>query len=666
MAADSPRALLGADTCPVSLPDAGGWTEAEKWTWERVCTGEWVSLNRRDETTLACNPAEIDGEVPPHRRLSANFLHLILTHPLYQGALAKPQINISCASIEGQLDLENERIAPELGLFWTHLRNGVILRGARFDRSVFLQGSRVDGTLSADRVRIAGNLFLRDGSTVTGDIRLLGAKIDGDVVAEDSSFQAAFLADEMKVGGRLFLSNGSTVAGDIRLLGAKIDGNVEANGSTFQAAFRADRMQVGGSLFLSSGATVTGDVRLLAAKIDGSVSANGSTFHAAFRADRMHLGGNLFLSDGATITGDIRLLGAKIDGDVVANGSTFHAAFRADRMQVGGGLFLHDGTTLTGDVRLLGAKIDGDISANGSTFHAAFHADRMHLGGNLLLRNGTAVSGDVDLSGAEIGGFLQLQGSTFEGTISANEIQVGEELRLSYPGNPNPEWGEDASMLLRNATVGALQAEIEAWRTDKNRWLTTDLTGFTYHRLGGFGAHRASDGMNMADAPADSLVEWIEQSQPDHDFRYDPHPYTQLAEALDRAGAAAIADQVRYARFEHKRRAGNTPLREKIVLEIGKYLVGYGVFPFRALLWFTGLVACGVLMASLSRSPALRGGGAKFWYSLENALPLMELAESHKNLSHENGFVTGFFHAQKVLGFVLATILIGALSLLGG
>jgi cytoskeletal protein CcmA (bactofilin family) len=621
VAADSPRALLGADTCPVSLPDKGGWTEAEKWTWERVCTGEWTYLNRRDETTLPCNPAEIDGEVPPHRRLSANFLHLILTHPLYQGALAKPQINISCASIEGQLDLENERIAPELGLFWTHLRNGVILRGARFDRSVFLQGSRVDGTLSADRVRIAGNLFLRDGSTVTGDVRLLGAKIDGDVVAEDSSFQAAFLADEMKVGGRLFLSNGSTVAGDIRLLGAKIDGNVEANGSTFQAAFRADRMQVGGSLFLSSGATVTGDVRLLAAKIDGSVSANGSTFHAAFRADRM---------------------------------------------QVGGGLFLRDGTTLTGDVRLLGAKIDGDISANGSTFHAAFHADRMHLGGNLLLRNGTAVSGDVDLSGAEIGGFLQLQGSTFEGTISANEIQVGEELRLSYPGNPNPEWGEDASMLLRNATVGALQAEIEAWRTDKNRWLTTDLTGFTYHRLGGFGAHRASDGMNMADAPADSLVEWIEQSQPDHDFRYDPHPYTQLAEALDRAGAAAIADQVRYARFEHKRRAGNTPLREKIVLEIGKYLVGYGVFPFRALYWFAGLVVCGVLIASLSRSPALRGSGAKFWYSLENALPLMELAESHKNLNHDNGFVTGFFHAQKVLGFVLATILIGALSLLGG
>lgn len=56
----------------------------------------------------------------------------------------------------------------------------------------------------------------------------------------------------------------------------------------------------------------------------------------------------------------------------------------------------------------------------------------------------------------------------------------------------------------------------------------------------------------------------------------------------------------------------------------------------------------------------------KFWYSLGNALPLVEFTESHKTVDHNNGWIESYFHLSKVFGFLSATILIGALSPLPG
>ena len=57
---------------------------------------------------------------------------------------------------------------------------------------------------------------------------------------------------------------------------------------------------------------------------------------------------------------------------------------------------------------------------------------------------------------------------------------------------------------------------------------------------------------------------------------------------------------------------------------------------------------------------------AGLWYSLENVLPLIETNERFKEVVHDRPCLVHFFHFQKAFGFFLATILVGALTLLSG
>ncbi|MEM6486819.1 MAG: hypothetical protein AAF677_00890 [Pseudomonadota bacterium] len=526
------RTLRGAVKCTVDLPQELEATAVEKDTWQRLCRGEFVQLNRGDpERGLLCNPAKIEGKVPENRRLRPQFLSLILTHPRYTTALARTQVRISCALIAGELDLENEHITPELGLFDSHLSQGANLLRTRFDRSLFLQASTVEGTLVAAGLRVGGDLFL-----------------------------------------------------------------------------------------------------------------SGTTFDT------------------------VSLEGAQIRGDVEAT-RTFKGFFDASRLRVGGNLSLREGIARDG-VELNSAQIGGHLDATWSGFIGLFNADSLRVDGSLFLRDGSSFE-DVNLNGAQIGGMLQLQDSTFSGQIDLTGSMIGAELMLSLGWMRAPKWKDGAALVLRNVRVDALQAEMGAWFLDgaERTPLPTDLTGFTYGRLGGLladDAAAANDGgsVNMADATAAQLIAWIE-AQPDHDARYDPQPYEQLAAALDAAGAEAVARRIRYAKFEHKRKAGNIGTGETLLLWGSRLTIGHGLYPFRLLAWFAALIAAGMLVAWRSRVAELPGFWPKLWYSLENALPLIELKPAFQAIRHPP-WAESLFHAQKVVGFVLATILVGALTLLGG
>ena len=569
------RALSGAESCPIELPKDADWTEAETWTWKRLCRGEQALLNLQDEALHPCNPAKIEGDVPAHRRLSAHFVRLVLTHPDYAGVLARPQVRIYCALVEGRLDLENDFIALELALLSSHLPQGARFRGARFARSVSLSGSHLGGPLYAGSMQVGHNLHLEGGTSFDGIVDLNSATINGAVFAQGSIFRGRFLANHMQMGGSLFLRGGAIFASEVSLFQAKIGGSIDSSGSTFKGPFHADGMLVGGTLALRGAAT----------------------FHAR-----------------------VRLVHVQVSRNFEADGSTFIGKIEADSMQIGGSLYLRDGGTFQ----------------------------------------------NIDLSATEVGGNLQFGNSRFNGLVQLTGMSVDGEILLSSTEWYAPSWGQGAELILRNVSADALQAEMAAWQIEEGHWLPTDLTGFVYRRIGGRGAAEHSELTNMADATTDDLIGWIENSQPNHDARYDPQPYSQLAATLEAAGRTEAARELRFARVEHKRRAENTPFWEKVKLSFSRWVIGHGVYPFTALWWFVGLVVCGVLVASRSQAAALRGFGPKLWYSLENALPLVELKESHKGIAHGDAFVEGFFHAQKVLGFILATLLVGALTLLGG
>jgi hypothetical protein len=572
------RTLPGGE-CRVVLPD-GGWSVAETWAWGEICAGRSADMRRHSTDGQTCNPAKITGTVPAGRVLSARFLRLVLTRADLVAALERPEVKVQCAQIGGALDLQQDHVVPDFGLFSSHLPGGLNMLGARFDRSVYLNGSALDQELRADRVRVAGGLFLRGGATVKGDVRLLDAQIGGDL---------------------------------------------DAIGSTFEGAFRADRAQIDGEVFLRDKATVKGDVRLLGARVGGSLSATGSTFEGAFRADGAQIDRGLFLRDKATVKGDVRLLGARVGGDLDATGSTFEGAFRAD-----------------------GAQIDGEV----------------------FLRGGARFAGAVNLIRARIGGNLQLGASRFDGPIALDGASIDGAILLSSANIGRPAWGEKAELRWRNASAGALQAELSALKRADGKWLPHDLVGFRYDRLGGLAA--ADGGDNLAQASAAELIAWIERRtaphwpRPTHDQTYAPQPYMQLADALDRAGATHEARALRYGAREHKRRGPDLGWLDRAESWLSKLFIGYGIYPFRVLWWFGALVVAGALVGRFSRSTMLRRFWTRLWFSLENALPLVEPQAGFRAIRHNKPWVEGFFHFQKVAGFVLATILVGALTLLGG
>lgn len=403
----------------------------------------------------------------------------------------------------------------------------------------------------------------------------------------------------------------------------------------------------------------------------------GSRVDGVLNSSAANIAGDLFLRGGGEF-GSVELLGAQIGGSLEAIGSTFTGRFNASNLTTGGSVFLR-GEAEFGEVVLLHAQIGGNLEADGSTFTGRFNADSLTTGGSVFLRGGAEFV-EVDLIGAQIGSALQFGGSTFSDHVDLSNAQIAGELHLSSLGRGSPDWGDEARLTLRNTRAAAVQAEMAAWLRasddmtgDARAWLPADLSGFRYGQLGGFlsdaeaadaGAMHWMETTNMADADAEHLIDWIEGTRGSN-AGYDPQPYVALADALIAAGAPQAARDVRFARWDHRRTAGNTAPAQKFWLNLSRVVVGYSERPWYALYWFAGLVGFGVLMGHVSEGLRPRRFMAKVWYSLENAFPLVDMADDFKSLTHGPPLVDGFFHAQKILGFVLATVLVGALTLLG-
>lgn len=139
-------------------------------------------------------------------------------------------------------------------------------------------------------------------------------------------------------------------------------------------------------------------------------------------------------------------------------------------------------------------------------------------------------------------------------------------------------------------------------------------------------------------------------------------------------GAERAADQVAYARHLDRLGSYGTGVLDWWYWgweQVSRWVVGFGVYPF----WVLGWVSLFVLVGTLSARGTLMNGTATsvrradwldcFWYSVENVLPLVEPSREDGKLVHRHWWTRFFFPFQKVMGFILATILVGALTLMG-
>ena len=196
----------------------------------------------------------------------------------------------------GELDLTDVKTEAALKLGRCHFDSPLTAIGARL-AGLYLDGSTVPG-LNANRMIVTGSVHLRAGFTAHGEVSFVGAQIGGNLECDSATFQNydkdgnaigdALIADGMVVKGGVFLSDGFTAHGEVRLLGAQIGGDLECIGGTFQncekdgnatgKALTAYGMVVKGSVFLRDG-KFTGAIDLSAADI-GTLLDDGNCWPA--------------------------------------------------------------------------------------------------------------------------------------------------------------------------------------------------------------------------------------------------------------------------------------------------------------------------------------------------------------------------------------------------
>ncbi|HTB12857.1 MAG TPA: hypothetical protein VK752_14850 [Bryobacteraceae bacterium] len=382
------------------------------------------------------------------------------------------------------------------------------------------------------------------------------------------------------------------------------------------------------------GARVTGELDLRHAEVPFPLSLvqcrlldkvflNGCTiprldFHGSWTgpidADGVHVKQSAYLR-GVHAKGIVSLNLAQIGDSLTCEGGTFigekGAAVWADGIKVGGDLFLRaDSDTSAafsakGGVRLVGAEIHGDLDCSGGQFlnapNEAITLQRATIHGEIFFGDGFKVEGIVDLS---------------------------------------------------NTSTTAMADDQVCWPKQGD----FRLDGFSYTSLD----------------PNDAKTRlcWLALDSSDA-----TQPYRQLAKVLQDSGDAKNANRVLIA-MEKK-------LSSKDRLRWLKAMVGYGYRPGNAIwmlaaLWILGSLLCwqsyetGMIVPTdkqayvefqyLRDSPAYYQQFEPFVFSLENTFPLVKLGQVDKWQAASQSAVRWFIWTQILLGWLLATLFVAAVS----
>ncbi|MEQ9505530.1 MAG: hypothetical protein RLO80_04615 [Hyphomonas sp.] len=388
------------------------------------------------------------------------------------------------------------------------------------------------------------------------------------------------------------------------------------------------------------------------------------------------------------------LRGASVSGDIFLAGCYFAREILAGRLRCKGTIFLSNGSCFANGVNLLDSEIDGNLNCNGCVFESAANdyslsADRSRIRGNIFLNRGATFSGCVSFSGAFIGGQAQLWEGEFNGRVDLSAVHLVGELRLEELtlGMPASKWGPDATLLLRNAKIGAFQGSLDAWRT-QDGFVKRNLDGLSVARLsGGVG------GASLDRASPEDLIRWLEKDIIHHGppGSFSPSPYVAFASALEDAGASTRARKVRIS-LEKRVTSSLRWFSFSAIRKIWRRFVlspisAYGYEPSRVIWWFAGVVivfgAAGLSWEILSQPeyaiPSLRDAAGWLGFSFETALPIIELdpvndtfledrfgvgEDAHGNKLYEDlpDGLRALFVLERLLGLVILSVLIAGLS----
>jgi hypothetical protein len=498
-----------------------------------------------------------------------------------------------------------------------------------------------------------------------GTVRLHGAKIGGAIDCSGATLtnegSYALVVDGAEIGGGLFLNEGCSATGMVRLHGAKI-GALDCSGATLtnegDDALLFEQAEITGSVFLRDGFKATGAVRLSGARIGSQIDCSGARLtnegQNAFIADGADITGSVFLRDGFKATGAVRLSGARIGSDLDCSGATLinegDYALLSEQAEITGSMLLRHGFSATGAVGLSGATIGGPFDCSGATItnegSYALVVDGAEIGGNVLLGDGFSATGAVRLPNARIGGNLSCDRATLanegDNALFARGVTVDGALNLH---KVIVTGGVDlfrARATTLDDDLGQADHLLGSWRGIA----PLVLNSFAYARFG----HEAEWGSTPRRL-------WLQQTS-----SFQQGAWQQLIEVYraqgqdDEATRAAIAmhnDRMRRAGLPRYRRWGRQVLR---------VTVGHGYRPWLAGIWAAAIIAAFALVVwkwsgmFVPETP----GPQPVAYAADTFLPIVNLGQADDWMP--TGWVRWVDWSVILLGWALTTLFVAGFT----
>ena len=522
----------------------------------------------------------------------------------------------------------------------------VNLNGSRIEGQLITIGSTFKGKLTMGGVAIERSLFLRDA--IFDDVVLIGSEVGGQLSARGSTFNGKLNMDSISTGQNVVLRD--AMFNDVVLKSSNIGGRFDATGSTFNRKLDMDSVSIDGDVFLRN--AVFDDVDLSSSNIGGHFSADGSTFNGKLDMDSVSIGRSLYLHN--AVFDHVVLNGTRLGGQLSTIGSKFNGKLDMEAVSIRDNLFL--AIAVFDEVNLNSSKIGGHFHVGGSTFKGQLGMEFVSIGGDLVLQS-AVFQNAVGLSFANVGSSLDARGAELR-KLDLRGARIERELRLGSSSG-NVKWCTDEHCYpvldLRNTTVGVLQDSEAAWPENLDR----KLEGFTYARLGGFGANENEMPFTRGSG---WYIEWLEG-----DKTYSPQPYRHLADILDAAGHGDMAGDILFASRERERTEESKPWQSRWwFLSALRFTIGYGYGwgHFWALAWVAGIAAFGTAVLRWAGERDKDGKHLGFSYSLDMLLPAIHLREQHYEVDLAT-WAKYYFYAHKIAGYVLAFFVIAGLTNLG-
>jgi hypothetical protein len=621
------------DSCPPSDPR---WTPQEKFVWEHVCLGEDADFNATPSYGGNLDPMEPAGW-PQSRVLGPVFLRTILFNDVYRRALKRRGVVIRGARFTEAVDLENAELEHPLELQKSRLEKGINLTRVRSKFLIGFPGSNVAGAFNMYELQLDADLEMQKGKfadvtligahvgtvildrvEVTGPINMSRLQVDGSLHMRNAEFTKVELVNA-RVGGELDL-NSSNVTGNLNMIRLHAQ-SLFMNSSNVAGKLDMNGLHVDQSLFMRGKANFA-EVELVAAHVGGTLDLSSSNVTGKLGMNGLHVAQSLLMRENAKFA-EVELVTAHIDGNLELNSANVTGKLDMNSLKVNTHLLMKEDEFA--EVKLVGANVGGQLEMTGSKVRGLLDCHGMAVERGFFMN--ATFSDSIDCRVAQIKGDLHLENGQFKKKVDLSGAEIGGVLRLH-----SAQWSRGVTFVLRDAKAGVIPALADGWAPK------LDLDGLTYRSAG----------------KVDQFEHWLRRFD-----RYAPQPYDQLASVVQSQGKSTLATAIRYSGRERERSEATG--RAWAWLTTLKWVIGYGYYPYYAMLWVIGLVIAGAIVLRISSEGQRNGMPYGLAYSFDMLLPIIQLRKKHYDIDLQ-GWPRYYFYGQKIMGWVLGSFLIAGLS----